>query len=101
MSHTRHQICRAQRSDGWCTVAEIPSTFQGSAAEQIDLLITNRKEGYMEPTSSEKAEVDSKDKEKKKRTRWGAFFNFLAAGGFMLIIVAGVVIAIAISILFK
>jgi hypothetical protein len=55
----------------------------------------------MEPTSSEKVEVDGKDKEKKKRTGWSAFFNFLAAGGFMLIIILGVVIAIAISILLR
>jgi hypothetical protein len=34
---------------------------------------------------------------KKKKSGWDRFFNFLAMGGFLLILVVGVVIAIAIS----
>ena len=42
-------------------------------------------------------EVDGK----KKRTFWNAFINFLAMGGFLLVLVAIVGIIIVISILFK
>jgi hypothetical protein len=38
---------------------------------------------------------------KKKRTFWEGFMNFLMMGGFILVLIAGVAIAIGISILFK
>jgi hypothetical protein len=53
----------------------------------------------MEPTPSEKVEVGSEDKAKKKRSGWSTFFNFLAAGGFMLVIIGGVVLAFVINLI--
>ena len=55
----------------------------------------------MEATSDAKAEVNSKGKGKQGRT-WGrAFYNFLASGGIILVLVAAVALAIAISLLIK
>jgi hypothetical protein len=39
---------------------------------------------------------------KKGKRKWGSLiFNFLAAGGFLLVLIAGVVIVVIISILIK
>jgi uncharacterized membrane protein len=38
---------------------------------------------------------------KKKSTFWGKFANFLMMGGFLVVLVLGVVLVVAISVLFK
>jgi uncharacterized membrane protein len=57
-----------------------------------------------QPTSKEdnvKKEEAGAAEVKKKKTFWDGFLNFLMMGGFLLILVAGVALAVAISILFK
>lgn len=54
----------------------------------------------MEATSK-KNDAPIEKEEKKKRTKWEAFMNFLAMGGFMLFVFAFLGIAILISILWK
>ena len=51
-------------------------------------------------TKAEKA-TDVTTKPKKKKGFWSAFLNFLAMGGFLLVLIAIVGIAILISVLFK
>ena len=51
--------------------------------------------------TNEKKETGISDETKGKRKWGGRIINFLAMGGFILVLIAGVAIAIVISILFK
>ncbi len=53
----------------------------------------------METAIEEKKAVAGE--EKKKRTWWDVFVNFLAMGGFLVLLVVGAALAILISRLFK
>ncbi len=56
----------------------------------------------METTIEEKRVAASADKKKTgKRKWWDAFVNFLAMGGFLVLLVVGAVIVVLISRLFK
>ena len=51
------------------------------------------------PVETTKAKGAVTPEVKKKQTGWGRFFNFLAMGGFMVVLIVVVAIAIGISIL--
>ena len=55
----------------------------------------------METEIKEEKGKSVKDKPKKKGGFWSGFVNFLAMGGFLLVLIAIVGIAILISVLFK
>jgi hypothetical protein len=54
----------------------------------------------MEATIKQKEETAVQEEKKGKGT-WGHIYNFLAMGGFLLVLVAIVAIVVLISILFK
>jgi hypothetical protein len=62
---------------------------------------SSRKEREMETAIKAENVIKVNGKKKKKRSGWDAFINFLACGGFLLIIVALVGIVIFVSIVFK
>ncbi len=55
----------------------------------------------MEAISDAKNEANNTDKGKKKRSWGDKFITFLSYGGFILILVVGVIVAVVISMLFK
>jgi hypothetical protein len=55
----------------------------------------------MEGASNGKVEVGGSDTAKKKRSWGSAFYTFLASGGIMLLVLAGGVLLVVISILLK
>ena len=55
----------------------------------------------METAIEEKEVVAGDGKETGKRKWWNAFLNFLMMGGFLLLLIVGVAIAVLISLLFK
>ncbi len=55
----------------------------------------------MEAAPNGNVEVANRNETKKKRSWGSAFLTFLASGGIILLLVVGVVITIAISVLLK
>ena len=55
----------------------------------------------METASNEEKVINVKEKKKIKRSGWDAFVNFLACGGFMVVLVGLVGIFILVCVLFK
>jgi hypothetical protein len=55
----------------------------------------------METAIKEEKATSVEDKPKEKKGFWSAFINFLAMGGFLLVLIVFVGIAILISVLFK
>jgi hypothetical protein len=64
-----------------------------------NVALANRKEEYMETTPNGRVEVSGREEGKKKRSWGSAFFTFLASGGIILLLIAGVAIAVVVSIL--
>jgi hypothetical protein len=63
--------------------------------------IFQRKERLMETAVNEEKELRSSAEGKEKKTFWNRFYNFLAYGGFILVLLAAVAIYITISLLVK
>ena len=55
----------------------------------------------METANQDEKEETIKAEKTGKRKFWGAFYNFLAMGGFLVILVAIVAIVVLVSILLK
>ncbi len=63
--------------------------------------ISLRKEKEMETAAKEEIATSVEDKPQGKRSFWESFLNFLACGGFLVVLIAIVGIALLISVLFK
>ena len=62
---------------------------------------SQREEVEMETANQDEKEETIKAEKTGKRKFWGAFYNFLAMGGFLVILVAIVAIVVFVSILLK